>query len=46
MLMSIAAVFSLVLGIYNPRNHAPGGDIAMLRWVRPFAELPTDALEA
>jgi hypothetical protein len=24
----------------------PGGDMAVLRWVRPFAELPTDALDA
>jgi hypothetical protein len=32
-------------GLVEAVSHEPGGDAAMLRWVRPFAELPTDALE-
>jgi hypothetical protein len=33
-------------GLVEAVSHEPGGDAAMLRWVRPFAELPTGALEA
>jgi hypothetical protein len=31
-------------GLVEAVSQQPGGDIAVLRWVRPFAELPTDAL--
>jgi hypothetical protein len=33
-------------GLVEAVGHEPGGDAAMLRWVRPFAELPTDALDS
>jgi hypothetical protein len=32
-------------GLVEAISHEPGGDVAMLRWVRPFAELPTAGLE-
>jgi hypothetical protein len=33
-------------GLVEAVSQQPGGDVAMLRWDRPFAELATDALEA
>lgn len=33
-------------GLVEAVRHEPGGDAAMLRWIRPFAELPADALDA
>jgi hypothetical protein len=33
-------------GLVEAVRREPGGDAAMLRWVRPSAELPTDALDA
>jgi hypothetical protein len=33
-------------GLVEALGREPAGDIAMLRWRRPFAELPTDALES
>jgi hypothetical protein len=33
-------------GLVEAVSHEPGGDAAMLRWARPSAELPTDALES
>ncbi len=33
-------------GLVEALSREPGGDVAMLRWVRPFAELPTQALES
>jgi hypothetical protein len=32
-------------GLVEAISREPGGDVAMLRWVRPFAELPTGGLE-
>ena len=32
-------------GLVDAVSQEPGGDAAMLRWVRPFADLPTDALD-
>jgi hypothetical protein len=33
-------------GLVEAVSREPGGDAAVLRWVRPFAELPTDWLDA
>jgi hypothetical protein len=32
-------------GLVEAVRHEPGGDIAMLRWIRPFAELPAEWLQ-